>query len=145
MPKIEFESVNSPYEFEDRADLFIEEIGLIANDFPDLDVSAENKTIRDLDANAWACKKSAERKNSKMYSKAFERGIEKDILSATETAVMVSVRGSRRKSVDELIKRIDKCAAEYRGKRGDSVSDSRSDAETEESVYFIYIDYHFRD
>ncbi len=115
---------------------------IASRQFPDLLVDVENKTLGDLEANTWACRKSTEQKKPAMYKRAFEIGEEKDYMSATETTIMVSIHGSKRKIIDHFRGLVAFCAKKYCGtKTGEDSNSNYSDADYR---FFTYVNYSFR-
>lgn len=143
MANVELSGIIDPYEFEDRGNLFMAEVAKIISEFPDLMVDVGNKTQIDLEANAWAIKKSLEKNNLGLFSKAFERGIEKDILSTTEEGVLITIHGAKRLKILTFKNRVEKLAKQYGGRKGDedSGSDPNNDAQYR---LFSWVSYVFR-
>lgn len=143
MPNIELERVNIPCEFEERASLFMADVALAENGFPDLQIDVVNKTLVELEANEWAVRKSRELKKTAMYEKAFERGIDKDLASTVQTVIMIQIHSAKRARIEEFKKKIEESAKKFNGIKEDEDSNSDPDPSSEYK-YFSYVDYAFR-
>lgn len=141
---VEFEDIMVSYEFEDRGNLFMVEVIKLSEDFPSLIVEAENKTIRDLETNSWAIEKSAKLNREEMNRKAFLRGFEMDIKSATESSVMITIHGTQKRIVEEFEEEVYKSAQHFRGIRASDSGLKDFDGPEESFKFFTCATYIFR-
>jgi hypothetical protein len=116
----------------------------LSRDFPDLLVEAENKSLRDLGASTWACKKSAEHKKINLFEKAFARGQERDINSVNETVAQISIHGKNKSKIVEFKSMVKKCADQFGGKMIEEDNNSNPDSPEDGYRFFAYVDYIFR-
>lgn len=144
MAQIELELLDEPYEFEDRGLRFMKEVITLSRDFPDLLIEADNKSLKDLDANSSACKKSMEKKKTAVFEKVFARGMEKDINSSTEVTIEIYIHSNSRKRTDEFKRLVGVCAKQFGGKKTGEDNKFDPDAPADGFKYFTYQDFTFR-
>lgn len=141
---VEYEQIMTSYEFEERANLFMDSVMDLSSDFPGLIVESENKTLGDLKANSWAIQKSANLKKLEMNRRAFLRGHEMDIKSANETDIMITIHGIQKRGVRKFESLVDKTAKYFDGMRAVVCDIKNFDGPEGEYKLFVELIYTFR-
>jgi len=141
---VEYERIEEPYEFEEIAGLFMADVVGLSKDYPDLLVDAENKTLRDLEANSWAIKKSAQLNKPEMNRKAFFRGLKLDVKSADEAVVAISIHGAKKKMVREFRSLVAKSAQHFQGILMNVEEFKDFDGPDDENRFFTCLIYNFK-
>lgn len=121
----------------------MEDVAYAAKGYPDLLIEVVNKTLMDLEANSWAQKTSLSKNKANLFRRAFERGLEKDILSKTEVIIMVEIHGNKKARINEFRKVSNKIAKQYSGRK---YNEDEAEDQNPESDYknFLYVNYCFR-
>gem|GEM_PF-5151117 len=143
MGEIEYEKIVAPYEFENRANLFVDNITDFSKAFPELQVVPSNQSVDTFNMNLLAIKKSAKSDKPNLYRLALLRGQEIDFDSLNAVSIFISIHGRTKGKVREFSNLTNKTANHYMGKLIET-TEREFDGNEEDFKFFKGITYVFR-
>ncbi|HJY98433.1 MAG TPA: hypothetical protein VJ227_01825 [Patescibacteria group bacterium] len=115
MSEIEYKQCMSPYEHEERADLFMDEARRLAERHPEVIVNMENNTVARLDGTARTIANIAKHSTPQTLAPMYRIVHDAEAESAKRNKVLVEIASSRRIFIRRFEHRLGLIAKRYSG------------------------------
>lgn len=140
------EKLLKPYEFEKKANVFLESVVELAKDFSDILVEAENKTTEDLNGNGSTIKRLITTTNTKKILELYKTGYQMEVDSAFENQILICIYGNKKKNMVNFAEKADALSKSFDATRtlNSGIKDNGYVSQPDDYRYFWGLIYSFK-